>query len=151
MPVSSCRKCGAQIHHWWQTCPGCGTQWPIIGSITIGFVGATILLVSASFSRTVYRHFYPPIATDDGFRHVAIELITKNLQGQHSFAPPAEWTFERRAPNTCLMRSWAESPDGSGGQSRVHFTIVIEHSGKDYWGLKYLKFDESDRVIGQLE
>src|SRR5947207_2763459 len=82
--------------------------------------------------------------------HVATELITKELRDPKSakFAAPEEWAFERQAPNKCLMRGWAEARDALGVQVRNHFTIVLEHDGKDYWEVKYLKFDESEQAIG---
>jgi hypothetical protein len=155
MSASTCRKCGSNITDCWRRCPSCGMRFPVAGPVITVVAAASVLYGATALGLKAYRYFIPlpHIASDDGFRHVAIQLITKELRDPKSanFAAPEEWTFERQAPNKCLMRAWAEARDALGVQVRNHFTIVLDHDGKDYWEVKYLKFDESEQAIGQLE
>jgi len=156
MFANTCRKCGATVDGFWEPCSKCGKWFPISGPL-ISYVAVTLTLGAfLTLGLSVVRYVRGPaphIATDNGFRHVATEIITKQLRDPATavFAPDDEWTFERRGDNECLMRAWAEARDELRVQVRNHFTILVEHDGKDYWEVKYLKFDEQDAALGKLE
>src|SRR6185503_1346045 len=94
------------------------------------------------------RYYFPPpvIGTEKGFRHVATQIITKQLPAPQTatFAPDEEWSFGREGENAALMRAWVEAEDKAGGRIRKRFTVLVEYDGVDYWEVKYLKFDGDD-------
>ncbi|HEX3600054.1 MAG TPA: hypothetical protein VHU84_07910 [Lacipirellulaceae bacterium] len=119
--------------------------------LATGFLASVAIAIGSVAVISMFRSGSHDERVD--FESVAQTLISRHLKAPAtaSFAPPADWVFERVGSDGMRMRAWVDSQNSFGALLRDSFVAIVHGSPKDDWRLSYLKFQGADDEFGSYE